>query len=192
MELEPVVLDVARACKDVNAGAMSNPKTHITIGDAREVLLTTDRRYDVISSEPSNPYRAGIASLFTREFYLAVRSRLNQRGVFAQWIQTYAVHPETIRTVYATLTGVFPHVHTWWTTGGDLVLVASMEPVVIDADMLRARLRTEPLKSAAMNAWRVDSAEGFLARLFANEDFARACAREDHGRRGASRACRRS
>ena len=178
VELEPEVLDVARACKDVNAGAMSNAKMHVTIGDAREVLLTSDRRYDVISSEPSNPYRAGIASLFTREFYLAARNRLNRRGVFAQWIQTYAVHPETIRTVYATLTAVFPYVHTWWTTGGDLVLVASMEPVVIDVDDLRARLRTEPLKSAAMNAWRVDSAEAFLARLFANEDFARAAAKQ--------------
>lgn len=178
VELEPIVLDVARACSAVNHDAMSSPKMHITIGDAREVLLTTDRRYDVISSEPSNPYRAGIASLFTREFYLAARSRLNGGGVFAQWIQTYAVHPETIRTVYATLTGVFPYVHTWWTTGGDMVLVASMEPVVFDAGELRARLRTEPFRSAAMNAWRVDTAEGFLARLFANEDFARAAAKQ--------------
>ncbi|HEX2062279.1 MAG TPA: fused MFS/spermidine synthase, partial [Thermoanaerobaculia bacterium] len=178
VELEPVVLDVARACEAVNARAMSNPKSHITIGDAREVLLTTDRRYDIITSEPSNPYRAGIASLFTREFYLVARSRLTRGGIFAQWIQTYAVHPETVRTVYATLTGVFPHVHTWWTTGGDLMLIASVQPLVIDADALRARLREEPLRSAAMNAWRVDSAEGFLARLFANEDFARAAAKQ--------------
>ena len=178
VELEPVVLDVARACKAVNADVMSNPKTHITIGDAREIMLATEQRYDVIASEPSNPYRAGIASLFTREFYLVARSRLNRRGIFAQWIQSYAVHPETIRTVYATLTGVFPHVHTWWTTGGDLMLVASVEPIVIDVDDLRARLRSEPLKSAAMNAWRVDTAEGFLARLFANEDFARAAAKQ--------------
>ena len=178
VELEPVVLDVARACKAVNADAMSNPKMHITIGDARETMLASDQHYDVITSEPSNPYRAGIASLFTREFYLVARSRLTRRGIFAQWIQSYAVHPETVRTVYATLTGVFPYVHTWWTTGGDLMLVASVEPIVIDVDDLRARLRAEPFKSAAMNAWRVDTAEGFLARLFANEDFARAAARQ--------------
>jgi hypothetical protein len=178
VELEPVVLDVARACSVVNAGAMSNPKVHITIGDAREVLLTTGRRYDIIASEPSNPYRAGIASLFTREFYLAARGRLRPRGIFAQWVQSYAVHPETIRTIYATLTPVFPHVHTWWTTNGDLLLVASVEPLVVDMDDLRARLRAEPLRSAAMNAWRIDNAEGFLARLFANEHFARAAAKQ--------------
>ena len=178
VELEPVVLDVARACSAVNAGVMSNPKVHVTIADAREVLLTTERRYDIIASEPSNPYRAGIASLFTREFYLASRARLRPRGIFAQWVQSYAIDPETVRTIYATLTSVFPHVHTWWTTGGDLTLIASAEPLVIDADALRARLRTEPYRSAAMNAWRAAGAEGFLAHLFANESFARAAARQ--------------
>jgi spermidine synthase len=178
VELEPVVLDVARACTAVNADVLRNPKVHVTIGDAREVLLTMDRKFDVIASEPSNPYRAGIASLFTREFYLAVRSRLRPRGVFAQWVQSYAVHPETLREIYATLTGVFPNVQTWWTASGDLMLIASAEPLVIDADELRARLQTEPYRSAAMNTWRVSSVEGFIAHMFANEDFAIAAARQ--------------
>lgn len=178
VELEPVVLDVARACTAVNAGVMTNPKVHIAIGDAREVLLTSGQTYDIITSEPSNPYRAGIASLFTREFYAAARDRLRKRGIFAQWVQSYAVHPETIRTIYATLTSVFPNVQTWWTTSGDLLLVASVEPLVVDADLLRMRLRTEPYRSAMMNTWRVASVEGFLAHLFANEDFALAAAKE--------------
>ena len=178
VELEPVVLDVARACEAVNANVMSNPKVHITIGDAREVLLTSGRTYDIITSEPSNPYRAGIASLFTQEFYVAARDRLRPRGIFAQWVQSYAVHPETIRTIYATLTSIFPNVQTWWTTEGDLLLVASVDPILVDADVLRARLRTEPYRSAAMNTWRVSSVEGFLAHLFANENFALAAAKQ--------------
>jgi spermidine synthase len=178
VELEPVVLDVARACEAVNAKVMTNPKVHVTIGDAREVLLTSGRTYDIITSEPSNPYRAGIASLFTQEFYVAARDRLRRQGIFAQWVQSYAVHPETIRTIYATLTSVFPNVQTWWTTSGDLLLVASTEPLVVDADLLRARLRTEPFRSASMNTWRVSSVEGFLAHLFANENFALAAAKE--------------
>jgi spermidine synthase len=177
VELEPVVLDVARLCEAVNAGVMKNPKVHVTIGDAREVLLTSGRTYDIIASEPSNPYRAGIASLFTQEFYLAARDRLRDRGIFAQWVQSYAVHPDTIRTIYATLTSVFPSVQTWWTTEGDLLLVASKTPIVIDADQLRARLHAEPFRSAAMNTWRVASVEGFLAHLFANENFALAAAK---------------
>lgn len=178
VELEPVVLDVARACTPVNQGVMTNPKVHIAIGDAREVLLTSGRTYDIITSEPSNPYRAGIASLFTQEFYAAARDRLREHGIFAQWVQSYAVHPETIRTIYATLTSVFPSVQTWWTTEGDLLLVASVDPLVVDADVLRARLHTEPFRSAAMNTWRVSSVEGFLAHMFANETFAVAAGKE--------------
>jgi spermidine synthase len=177
-ELEPVVLDVARACREVNASAMSNPKVHITIADAREMLLTSDRRYDLIASEPSNPYRAGIASLFTRDFYEAAAQRLNRGGYFAQWLQMYGIDTATLQTIYATIGGVFPHVQTWKTTDGDLMLLASREPIRIDANALRARLAAEPYGSAIRDAWNVDTAEGFLSRLVANESFARAAAGE--------------
>ncbi|HEX8251782.1 MAG TPA: fused MFS/spermidine synthase, partial [Thermoanaerobaculia bacterium] len=178
VELEPVVLDVARAMAPFNHGAMKNPKLHITIADAREVLLTTPYRYDVVASEPSNPFRAGIASLFTHEFYLAVEGRLTPRGVFAQWVQTYDVDPETLRTVYATLTSVFPHVQTWHTSPGDLLLVASNAPLEADAEALRARVTAEPYRSAIRNAWRTAGVEGFLSRFVANEEYARRAAAE--------------
>ena len=72
-------LDVARACAPVNHDVLHNPKVHVTIGDARETLLTTPRRYDVIASEPSNPFRAGIASLFTLEYYRAAQRAADRR-----------------------------------------------------------------------------------------------------------------
>ena len=178
VELEPVVLDIARECSKVNAGAMNNPRVKVTIADAREVLLTSGRTYDLIASEPSNPYRAGVASLFTREFYQAAEQRLAPGGYLMQWVQAYAMHPGTIRTIYATLTSVFPHVQTWWTAPGDFLLVASREPIVIDAGALRARLASEPFRSALHNVWRAGSAEQFLARMVANESYARAAAAE--------------
>src|SRR5262249_56527943 len=67
VELEPAILRVARRCAPVNRDVLANPKVHVEIGDAREVVGTTRAKYDLIFSEPSNPYRAGIASLFTRE-----------------------------------------------------------------------------------------------------------------------------
>ena len=83
VELEPVIRAVAGACRSVNRDVLQNPKVHITIGDAREVLLTSRRTYDIIFSEPSNPYRAGVASLFTREYYEAIESRLSRRRTFS-------------------------------------------------------------------------------------------------------------
>ena len=101
VELEPLILEVARACAPVNQNVLDNPKVHVTIGDARETLLTTRDRYDLIASEPSNPYRAGIASLFTQEYYRAAADRLNDDGVFVQWVQAYEIDTPTLRTIYA-------------------------------------------------------------------------------------------
>jgi spermidine synthase len=178
VELEPVVLEFARACAAVNAGAMNNPRVHITVADAREFLLTADARYDLIVSEPSNPYRAGIASLYTHEFYEAAEERLAPGGFFMQWMQSYAIHTETMQTVYATLTSVFPHVQTWRTSSGDMLLVAARDPIPMNADALRTRLRSEPFRTALHNVWRVDSLEQFLAHMVANESYAQAAAGE--------------
>jgi spermidine synthase len=167
VELEPVVLRVAAACSPVNHDVLQNPKTRIHIADARERLLASRDRYDLIFSEPSNPYRAGVASLFTREFYDAAASRLNRGGLFLQWVQAYEIDADTLRTIYATIGSAFPHTETWWTKDADLLLLASREPVMHDVDALRRRLASEPLASAMHNAWRTETAEGFLSHFVA-------------------------
>jgi spermidine synthase/MFS family permease len=172
VELEPAVLGIARACTPVNHDVLHNPKVHIHIGDAREVLLAVRGNYDVIFSEPSNPYRAGIASLFTEEFYRAAARRLGPSGIFSQWLQAYDVDSQTIRTIYGTIGSVFPHVETWTTDTGDLLLVATKTPIVYDADFLRRKVATEPYRSALTHAWRVESLEGFLAHYIARDSVA--------------------
>ena len=176
VELEPVVLDVARASTPVNHGAMSNPKLHVTIGDARETLLTSRDRYDVIASEPSNPFRAGVASLFTVEYYQAAAARLTEDGVFAQWVQAYEIDAPTLRTIYATMAAVFPQIETWQTTQGDLVLIATARPAGSGAAALRARIAEDPFKSALANAWRAVDINGVLAHFLATDALARAFA----------------
>jgi spermidine synthase len=179
VELEPAILKVAQACAPVNHQALSNPKVHVIIGDGREVLLSTREKYDVIASEPSNPYRAGIASLFTREFYEAAASRLSPGGLFAQWVQAYEIDPAIMETVYATIGSVFPQVDTWQTQEGDLLLVASTRPRAYDAEILRSRIEQEPFKSALLNAWGATNLEGFLARFVANNSLVQAMAHVD-------------
>jgi spermidine synthase len=177
VELEPVVLRVARECTAVNHDVLHNPKVQIHIADAREVLLTSRDRYDIVFSEPSNPYRAGIASLFTLEFYQAVSARLNRGGIFLQWVQAYDIDAETVRTIYATIGAVFPQVTTWRTNEGDLLLVATQEPIVFDVARLRQRIGEEPYRSALHATWRVESAEGFLSHFLAGDRVTRAASR---------------
>jgi len=179
VELEPAVLRVAKACTPVNHDVLHNPKVHIRIGDAREVLLATPEHYDIIFSEPSNPYRAGIASLFTEEFYQASKARLNSGGIFLQWLQAYSVEPSTIRTIFATIGHVFPNVETWQTDSGDLLLVATEKPIVHDVDAIRQRVAAEPFASALTHVWDVQGAEGFLSHFVATDAVTRTIAKNE-------------
>lgn len=175
VELEGAMLEVARRCAPVNRDVLSNPKSRIIVGDGREVLLTIDASYDVIISEPSNPYRAGVASLFTREFYRAAKSRMNAGGIFVQWVQSYEVDPAALRTVIGTLRAEFGHVGIWQSMiDSDLLLVASDTPVRPHRDLLHARLQTEPYKSGFARAWGTEGVEGLLTGYIAGDRFAKA------------------
>jgi spermidine synthase len=173
VELEPAILHVARACTAVNHDALANPRLHVVLGDAREVLTTTPQRYDIVFSEPSNPYRAGIASLFTREFYQAVKARLRPNGLFLQWVQAYDIDKDTVATILATLADVYPEVEVWQTHHRDLVLLASQEPLRHDLGVLRERMAQEPFASALRDTWRVTDVHELLGRFVAGPALAR-------------------
>ena len=179
-ELEPAILEVARRSGPVNHAALDNPKVHVELGDARELLLTSSQRYSVIMSEPSNPYRAGVASLFTQSYYEAIRARLEEDGLFLQWLQGYEIDAGTVRTVYATLGSVFPEVETWELNNEDLLLVASKAPVVHDVARMRQRLAQEPYRSASAWAWRATDLESFLGHFVATGALGRSVAAADH------------
>src|SRR6202011_1649466 len=89
VELEPNERHVAGGGAPVNHNVLDNPKGKVTIGESREYLGDLRDSYVLVFSEPSNPYRAGISSLFTAEFYRAVRRRLAPGGIFLQWLQSY-------------------------------------------------------------------------------------------------------
>jgi spermidine synthase len=164
IELEPAILEVARRCAPLNRNVLENPKVHIHIGDAREHLLVGDGRYDLVFSEPSNPYRAGVASLYTREFYQAVRDRLGDDGLFLQWTQSYEIDGETIATIYGTLADVFPEIHTWRLQTADLLFVASGSAIRYPSAQIAERAATPVFRAALDYAWHTEGLEGFLSR----------------------------
>src|SRR5436190_6171196 len=176
VELEPLIVEVARACRAVNLDVMSNPKVRVTIGDARERLLTSKRNYDLIVSQPSNPFRAGIASLFTKEYYDAARNRLSPDGAFVQWIQAYEIDARTLRTVFATFASAFPHVETWQVGPDDLALIGATRPLGYTAEGLAARIRNEPFRSAVAVGWHASDVNGVVAHYLAGDRTARAIA----------------
>lgn len=179
VELEPAMLEVARRCAPVNREVMENTKVRVVVGDARELLQVGRSQYDVIFSEPSNPYRAGIASLYTTEFYQAVAGRLAAGGFFSQWVNGYYIDAETLRTICVTLASVFPNVEIWMTHAADLLFVCSSRPTSYSVPELRQRLLSEPFRSAMLVAWGVEGLEGFLAGFVARPELVRMIAEQD-------------
>jgi spermidine synthase len=90
-----------------NNRVLESPKTNLLIQDGRAHLALTDRTYDVISSEPSNPWMAGLAALFTEEFFTLAKERLNEGGIFVQFIHTYQMDWATFALVGRTFSNVF-------------------------------------------------------------------------------------
>jgi spermidine synthase len=166
-ELEPSIVEVARRARAANQGVLDRKNVTLRFGDGRELVLTSREQYDLVVSEPSNPYRAGISSLYTIEFYEAVSRRLRDHGLLVQWVQGYAVSADTIRTIARTLRTVFPHVEIWQSMFGDILFTASKEPRVLDADALRARLSEEPYRTGTLRTMLFGDVEGLLGRFIA-------------------------
>lgn len=109
--------------------AYRDPRSRLHIDDARTFFSTGNRRYDVIVSEPSNPWVSGVASLFTRQFYAFLGHHLEDDGLLVQWIHTYELNDALLSTMLAALAEQFPHVEIYRPNYGDVVLLASRSPI---------------------------------------------------------------
>lgn len=128
VEIEPAVVAAAPFLAPLNRNVLLDPRVHVTFDDARNFLFTTRDHYDLIISEPSNPWIAGVATLFTREFYAAVRNRLAADGVFVQWMQAYSLYPADLRMLFATFLSEFHGATLWHGDAPDLILMAPSPP----------------------------------------------------------------
>lgn len=128
-EISDAVVDASHVFDDVNGQPLDDPRTHLHVADAKEFLLLQDRDYDVIISEPSNPWIAGIGNLFSREFFGDVAAHLKPGGLFVQWIHFYEMDDSTLAIALNTLASVFPHVSVWHPQGSDIIMTASQEPI---------------------------------------------------------------
>jgi spermidine synthase len=146
IEIEPAVMRAAPYLESLNRGVLSDPRVHVIFDDARNFLLTSADKYDVIISEPSNPWIAGIATLFTDEFYAAVRERLAPGGIFVQWVQAYALAPDDLRMIVTTLAPHFPEVTLWRGEGPDLLLLGRTDAKPLRFERLRGLWRDAALR----------------------------------------------
>lgn len=143
-ELEPAVVAMGEYWKPFNGRVLEDPRVRVDINDGRTFVLAAQEPFDVIISEPSNPWIAGIGNLFTRDFYCVARERLRPDGIMCQWFNLYAVSETDMKMVIRGFYDVFPCGHLWQSSGGDLVLVGSKQPVKIDLNRIHKAWQDSP------------------------------------------------
>jgi len=122
-EIAPAVMSAAVHFEDFNGRVLENPKVDIVRSDAYRALLHHAGTYDVIVSEPSNPWVMGVETLMAKEFFDAARARLRPGGVYCQWFHTYAMNASTIALVFNTFRQAFPRSSVWFSVGNDIILI---------------------------------------------------------------------
>lgn len=154
-----------------NRRVLADRRTRVWEEDARTVLKLESRRYDAIISEPSNPWMAGIGSVFSREFYRLAASRLKDGGIMAQWFHLYEMNDEIAAMVVRTFHQTFPHMEIWDTEKGDIVLLGSQKPWVSTPDTYR---RVFALKAPADDLRQIGISfpEAVWARQLASQETA--------------------
>ena len=139
VEIESAVVEAAGFFQREHRNALRDRRVHLAIGDARNVLLAGDRRWDVIVSARSDPWIGGVATLFSAEFYALARSRLTPGGVMMQWVDGASIRPDGVKMMARTFRSAFPATTVWHAHGvGDLLLMGSAEPRPLDLGRVQA------------------------------------------------------
>ncbi|MFM7203277.1 MAG: fused MFS/spermidine synthase [Myxococcota bacterium] len=124
---------VIRAAQTTRPQIFADPRLRVLEEDARSLVLTTERRYDVIISETSDPWMTGVSNLYTVEFFRWLRQTLAPGGVFGTWLQVRHKRLEDVQTIFATMHAAFPHMVVAELSEGDVMLLMSDQPLSLDA-----------------------------------------------------------
>ena len=141
IEVEKEMEPAARLFEEHNNYVLDDPRLVLSFNDARNDLEFSSTTYDVIISEPSNPWMTVAANLFTEDFFRMAKTRLREGGIFSQWVQNYYLPKEDLRSIIAAFRDSFPYVMLFETYNGiDLLLMGSQEPIQLDLERFDERM----------------------------------------------------
>jgi len=191
------VFDSAPLFAAVNLDVERDPRFRITFEDARTVLLASTATWDVIVSEPSNPWISGVSNLFTEDFYRVVRSRLAPNGILCQWFHYYNMGLDDVRNAGCAPSSMsFPYASLWVVPptrsvvgaavlSGDLLLIGSARPIVLDMERTRRRFSDAAIKGDLAAVGVDDPIDLMLDQVMDRDDLSPSPARSPQHRRPA-------
>ncbi len=171
VEISPAVVDAVRKhFSEVNLHALDDPRTNLIVADGRNHLALTDQKYDVIVSQPSNPWIAGISNMFTREFFELSAARLNKGGTMCVWIHLYNMDFDDFMTVLKTFSETMPYVTLWGANDADFLMVGSNDPIKVDWPLFQSRIESNPKVRDHLEQGRIGDARRFITHYIASKE----------------------
>ena len=141
VEIEPAVIDAAKYFNNINKNVLENENVEIVLADIRNYLSYSKEKFDIIVSEPSDPWQEFSAFLWSKEFFEIIAEHLNEEGIYAQWVPIYTMNVRDFRNIYKTFSFVFPYIIAfsnvrkgeWFTsTPSEIILIGSRKPLNVD------------------------------------------------------------
>lgn len=166
-ELEPKVVQANPYFAEANDNILENPKFHVVVADGRNFLSMSDRTYDIISSDPFEPFMTGAGDLYSKEFFELGKRRLSPGGVMTQWVPLHQTGDPEFRSLLKTFVSVFPNCTVWF-SGESVILIGTEKRLVLDPAVL-ARRMAEPGAIATLQRLGVDTPERLISLLVADE-----------------------
>jgi spermidine synthase len=170
LEIEPAVVAGSKFFEPWNFHPLRDKRLRLIYNDGRNFLATSKQQYDVIISQPSNPWISGVSNLFTREYFELVRRRLRKGGIFCQWVQLYEISDRNVSSILYSLQSVFPYTRLFEVgpLDTDTFIIASMEPQYIDLQHLNKQIKSQRYRELFRQA-RIVDAHDLLPRFLMGE-----------------------
>ncbi len=147
VDISKEVFNGGRYFTEGNRDILSDSRFKMIIEDGRNFLLATDKKFDLITSEPPPPSNAGIVNLYSREYYMLCKSRLKEGGMVSHWIPLHHLSEDDFRMLVSTFVSVFPH-STMWFTKWDAIMIGSDERLSINFENLKERFNNKRLQES--------------------------------------------
>jgi spermidine synthase len=163
IEIERQMIEGAKVFRERVSRAYDDERSHIYIDDAKTFFARNQRQYDIIVSEPSNPWVSGTATLFSKEFYQHVKHYLKDDSLFVQWIQLYEINIDLVMTVLTALNDEFSDYHMYYAGPNDLLILAKKKGEVPFIDQARLDAADKKIHQS-INRLRIASLDDFRAR----------------------------
>jgi spermidine synthase len=164
-EISPFVIEALPYFETFNHNLNDHPGVNIHMGDAFRILGRSMKKWDIIISEPSNPWVTGVDLLFTREFYQLAKAHMTENGILAQWAHTYASSVSMLGMIINTMQQEFKYIRVFMATAGDLVITASnKEFSVRDMENAETVIRENEQVKNSLGAIHLNTAESVFIR----------------------------